>query len=1108
MSELDDLLMEMLAESEASKNQSASTRAQQQQQQTNSNAASSNSNVDKRKSRLSQHPQQDSNNNSGGNGSNSNSNNNNGNEGGFDYLDTLLNDMSDESIRNSIKPDNTRIKSLRLTSTFDLESTLKDLEETFMKDSNVQNKRKPSTYINRPLSPPPGTGNSNNSNSGRPLSNHNLPPPPLSPPPNDNICAVVDIELPPPPPPITSTASTTTTTTLTAAAVVDEEEEEEEVNDNEKPKLKRVSSERAVILTKEAIDAADLLDQMIESFGVPETPPKKSNSNSNSNSNKQQQESNLDQLNINLTKLTKSPNSTIRPASKLNAPVDIQVSSPKAPTPIPTLSSPPISPNSQNSDQLLDEMITLFKESNSNIKYASQQQIDAGHVVPKTSYLSQQHYPLSVEEQQIQTKVKPLPVDEEIIEKILGDQDIDNNGMVQSINSESSSTSSSLSSSSNNVISNDILEKAWYIKPVISESDKIIGSGNHGTTSRAGVHKEKRIVSKSWTFVTPQATPILFNEIEHLMTVKHPNLLPLVGASFDNNFTTFTEYVTGNNLDLVIKNLDEKNELQLIVRLAEEIASAMAFLHSLNIVHRSLHPKNILLNSDLKVYIKDFGFTLFKDETLKKKFSTPLKSQIVHSQYLAPELYNVLLGGGRGGYDTKVDVFSFGVLLWEMFARDIKLSDLKSTMVNGYTHYSRPTLDNCPFTIEKLIRLCISTDPNVRPSFSTILKILRQPLHTLQRFNKPEQAQQQSSFNNTNVDSQLETVSALANTANTNNSNLDPVKREKLSRIYQACKDLMDTSTLVNLTKAAQTIEAICKNEENHPFIVDLNFIPLILQLLENRFEDIQLICLKSLTLIIENVEIATVFRNLLGVNILIELLSNRSENLLFASLRLLAQYCQHSDAHRVESMNKGAITILINQLTHHNEAIKLQVIWCISLMLESTLVQEEFIKLNGVDILVDMFVYSTNNGFDLRVASALSKLTPLKQIQDQLNNGHYRERILKKYIQLLADVNFETLRLLGLESIASLISLKDNQDIVVAENIVPFLFEYLDVNTTNLPPQMTALKIILVLAVNSQHISYLKENQELLPIMVSLKDSPHPSIQKASEKVISLMSR
>eukprot|EP01133_Synstelium_polycarpum_P015041 gene15041-17793_t len=942
----------------------------------------------------------------------------------FDYLETLLSDMSvsDESIRKSIIDDNQnpRIKSLRLTSNFDLESTLKDLE-AFYKDNTLQSKRKQSAHLQRVASNRIST---------------------IAAPSTSTPAAA----------PMATQKITDQSTFAPVAAVQQPPQQQQQQFQSLTSSQKRGSPDKVSAIAREAIDAADLLDQMIESFGSVASTPSDGSPNST----------------LRHMPVITSGTGTIRPASKLNSPVDIATASPKPPTPIATLSALPLSPMSmsQNSDKMLDEMITLFKESNSNLKFAGH----GSNVTAKPQYLSQQHYTLTPDEiQHLSSKQRQQSVDEDLVQRILCDNEIDESSMLASVK--------------------PLTEKPWYIKQEI-DTKETIGFGNHGLSARAGIYKEKRIIGKSWTFITPQATPLLFNEIEQLIAIKHPNVLSLIGSSFTTTFNTFSEYITGNNLDMIMKNVDEKNELAFIIRISEEIASAMSFLHSFNIVHRSLHPKNILLNSDLKVYIKDYGFASLKDDTIRKKLMTPSRNQLQHTQYMAPELFNVLVGG-NGGYDTKIDVFSFGVLLWEMFGRDIKPSDLKSHVVSGYTHYVRPSLPNCPFTIDKLIRLCTSSDPSIRPTFQTILKVLRQPLHTLQRFSKPEAP----------IGAAAQTQHHISNPSSA--FTLDASKKEKIGKIFAICQDLVATPTLANFTKASFTLETICKNTENYPYLLQLELLPVLFEMLHTRFEDIQLSSIRCLSLLLQNDEMSELFRNMLGINTLIQLLTLKSENILFSTIRLLQHIC-HKDVNVVEVLSKGGIPILIQLLSHPNEMIRLQVVWCITMILESPSAQDELIKMGGVEILLEMFVTSQNDGFILRIASALSRVLPLKYSQELINNGPSRQQVIEKYTGLL-DSSFETLRMLGLEALAMLVSNKDNQEYIIQEDVIPLLIEYLDIGRVSIAPQMTAIKVILVLSSVPKHITYLKTKNIVDPLQKLKSSSPHPSIQKASEKILAL---
>ncbi|KAF0770671.1 hypothetical protein AaE_002558, partial [Aphanomyces astaci] len=91
--------------------------------------------------------------------------------------------------------------------------------------------------------------------------------------------------------------------------------------------------------------------------------------------------------------------------------------------------------------------------------------------------------------------------------------------------------------------------------------------------------------------------------------------------------------------------------------------------------------------------------------------------------YMPPEL----LAGKP--FSKAVDVYMFGVLLWEMFARDVPfrgyaIDDIQRKVLHG-DRPPIPTLD-CPSACQELIRQCWSADPSHRPTFDVIAQKLRQ----------------------------------------------------------------------------------------------------------------------------------------------------------------------------------------------------------------------------------------------------------------------------------------------------------------------------------------------------------------------------------------------
>lgn len=135
-------------------------------------------------------------------------------------------------------------------------------------------------------------------------------------------------------------------------------------------------------------------------------------------------------------------------------------------------------------------------------------------------------------------------------------------------------------------------------------------------------------------------------------------------------------------------------------------------MHKNKIVHRDLKSLNILLDDNLNIKVCDFGLARRFDEinTGNSKFSgTPT--------YMALELYQ------KKAYDHKVDVFAFGTLLWELFAREIPFDGLDPIDIMERIKNDTPLPYKSEVTSEvlDLVSRCRSVRPEKRPEFSEIV---------------------------------------------------------------------------------------------------------------------------------------------------------------------------------------------------------------------------------------------------------------------------------------------------------------------------------------------------------------------------------------------------
>ncbi|PKK19298.1 insulin receptor [Columba livia] len=163
--------------------------------------------------------------------------------------------------------------------------------------------------------------------------------------------------------------------------------------------------------------------------------------------------------------------------------------------------------------------------------------------------------------------------------------------------------------------------------------------------------------------------------------------------------------------------------LREMIQMAAEIADGMAYLNAKKFVHRDLAARNCMVAEDFTVKIGDFGMTrdIYETDYYRKggKGLLPVR-------WMAPESLK------DGVFTTYSDVWSFGVVLWEISSLAEQpyqgLSNeqvLKFVMDGGYL--DQP--DNCPERLHSLMQMCWQYNPKMRPTFIEIIEMLKDDLH-------------------------------------------------------------------------------------------------------------------------------------------------------------------------------------------------------------------------------------------------------------------------------------------------------------------------------------------------------------------------------------------
>jgi len=268
--------------------------------------------------------------------------------------------------------------------------------------------------------------------------------------------------------------------------------------------------------------------------------------------------------------------------------------------------------------------------------------------------------------------------------------------------------------------------------PEIDPSDIIfgdcIGRGSFGEVHEGVFHGQRVAIKKiPSSSMSSKALTDFRREAKVLRGLPpHPNLISFYGMCSDpNNVCLVMELVTSDLMRLLLGSLKERTRTPLsnsnCLKLALGTARGIHVLHSNKpqILHRDIKTSNLLVSMpDLTVKVCDFGLARFKLENQR------VRSFVGTASWVAPE---VIVSHGEAGYSSKADVYSFAIVLWQIFARQLPYPNMHQTQVLFQVARDglRPGISaNTPKEMEDLIRKCWEHDPRIRPDFEEICNIL------------------------------------------------------------------------------------------------------------------------------------------------------------------------------------------------------------------------------------------------------------------------------------------------------------------------------------------------------------------------------------------------
>jgi serine/threonine protein kinase len=240
-----------------------------------------------------------------------------------------------------------------------------------------------------------------------------------------------------------------------------------------------------------------------------------------------------------------------------------------------------------------------------------------------------------------------------------------------------------------------------------------LGKGAYGTVTLVEDPSTHDLIALK-TFHEPfdDITTVFFREIESLISLAHPCVVPIIGYFIVTETSCAqvgTQYAVNGSLRAALKKrtLDDTG----LAIVACGVVVGMKFIHLHGVLHRDLKPENVLLDDRCYAQIGDLGSSRLGDLNLT------LTRGVGDPYYKAPEMYE------DDDYTSAIDVYSFAIMLYEMlvgeyiFPLPIAETALMKKVVTGVRPQLPVTMND---TVAGIIKRCWSVDAKDRDTFEQI----------------------------------------------------------------------------------------------------------------------------------------------------------------------------------------------------------------------------------------------------------------------------------------------------------------------------------------------------------------------------------------------------
>jgi TolB-like protein/tRNA A-37 threonylcarbamoyl transferase component Bud32/Tfp pilus assembly protein PilF len=244
---------------------------------------------------------------------------------------------------------------------------------------------------------------------------------------------------------------------------------------------------------------------------------------------------------------------------------------------------------------------------------------------------------------------------------------------------------------------------------------EMLGRGAYGEVYRAWDTRLDREVALKLLPAPPYAedrTTSLIEEGRLVARVRHPNVATIYGADrIGDQIGLWMELVEGRTLEQLLKQ-GRKFSVAEVADIGNQIANALDAVHAAGLLHRDVKAQNVIVGTDGRSVLTDFGTGLELSERAVSAAGTPL--------YLAPEVLN----GGQSSVQS--DVYALGVLLYRLLTSAYpvvagSLDGLRAAHASGQIGDVREMRPDTPIRLKRVIERALDPDPARRHSSARVL---------------------------------------------------------------------------------------------------------------------------------------------------------------------------------------------------------------------------------------------------------------------------------------------------------------------------------------------------------------------------------------------------